>query len=448
MRKTFVVILAGLVLVLFSAGLISGVVLRYERIYPGVRMAGMDLGGLSKSEAQARLATMSAEFGNKTIRLNTGTRSYPVILRDIGVSVNVTDSVARAYFVGRHGDLFERLSDILACWKRGLDLPLVYAFDKGVLLKRLEKIAVELDREAVDAQVLYRDGVVRIRPDTPGCRLEKEASASSIIQAVNTGRDEVALRVKTLRPSITAADLRGVDGLLASYSTPTAGSARSRLHNLRLACKAIDGCLVKPGEVFSYNSRVGPRLPKKGFMFAPVFVEGEVRQGPGGGVCQVSTTLYNAALLAGLKIRQRSHHSMPVHYVPPGRDATVEYGRIDLKFENATGAPVYISAEVVSGRVVVNLFGKKTGNRQVEIETRGYSVIPYRVIERLDDGLAPGERVERKAGRVGYRVKVYRVVKQAGIVIDRELVSNDYYAPSDRVVAVGPPVRTDATTGN
>lgn len=253
---------------------------------------------------------------------------------------------------------------------------------------------------------------------------------------MNSGNNYARLVTEVVMPKVKAADFHGINGIIASYSTSYKTWERSRAHNIKRACRAIDGFLLKPGEVFSYNAVVGPRVRKNGYLDAPQFVRGKIIEGPGGGVCQVSTTLYNAVLLANLKVRERSHHSRPIAYVPLGRDATVEYGLLDLKFENTSGAPIYISASAERGRVDIKIFGKKS-DQQVEILTTGHKIILPKVIEHPDSRLEAGESVVEQPGREGHHIEVYRIVRVGGKIVRKELISRNYYPPEPRIIAVG-----------
>src|SRR5205807_8651585 len=158
---------------------------------------------------------------------------------------------------------------------------------------------------------------------------------------------------------------------LVTFSTSLGGSSKNRVHNIELACRAIDGTVLLPGDIFSYNETVGPRVPSAGFREAPVIIHGELQTGTGGGICQVSSTLYNAVLLADLTVLRRSHHAFPVHYLPAGRDATVVDGALDFKFKNTLKNAIAIDAKVVKRRVVFNLYGDPGEHREVEIVSSG-----------------------------------------------------------------------------
>src|SRR5205085_12487523 len=159
-----------------------------------------------------------------------------------------------------------------------------------------------------------------------------------------------------------------------------------------------------PGDIFSYNETVGPRVPSAGFREAPVIIHGELQSGTGGGICQVSSTLYNAALLADLTIVRRSHHAFPVHYLPAGRDATVVDGALDFKFKNSLKYPIAIDAKVVKRRVVFNLYGHPDDQRQVEIASSGVSRIGAGFKTVSDSHLPAGRRIVAKKAQDGRKV--------------------------------------------
>ncbi len=255
----------------------------------------------------------------------------------------------------------------------------------------------------------------------------------------------VTLPTKEVAAGIGYADLKPIDGPLGGMQTRFHGD-RSRGSNIALAASRINGTLLKPGDIFSYNKVVGPRIASAGFKDAPVIIKGELVPGIGGGICQVSSTLYNAALLSDMKIVRRSHHAFHVHYLPAGRDATVVDGAIDFQFQNNTSAPVYIAASSGGGRLRFTLYGKRTPGRVVDIERTGYSVEPNTTETYPDPTLPAGRRVVKDKGHRGERVTVYRVVRDNGQVVRRELISKDHYRPFPTVVLVGTrPVKPRAT---
>jgi hypothetical protein len=251
---------------------------------------------------------------------------------------------------------------------------------------------------------------------------------------------DATLTTRPVEAAITVDDLKQVDlhKPLTSFTSYYTGIPNRR-SNVALAASRINGTLLAPGEIFSYNNVVGPRATSAGFKPAPEIVRGEHKMGVGGGVCQVSSTLYNAVLLANLKIVQRQHHAFPIGYLPPGRDATVVYGALDFQFQNSTQAPIYIAASAHYGTLSFTIYGKRTPGREVSIQTVTHAVEPAPVERWPDPTLWKGEQrvMQDHYGHHGLRLSVYRVVRQDGQVVRRELIANDYYKPVARVILVG-----------
>lgn len=429
-----------LAIVIAFGALASGVmvaVLNSKTIYPNVRVDGIDIGGLSKQEAKERLTSLSKAASHRKFYLRCMGQTWELSMSQLGAKVDIEGIVQTAYMIGREGSLPHRMNEIIGTWCRGVEMPMVYSFSPSAAEQAIQELARNIDHDPVDARLVVDGGHVRAIPEKPGLRLDVKLTLERITKAMNTGGDSIDLPVKTVQPKVRQSDFSGITGVIASYSTKYRTWQRDRTHNLVTAAGALNGTLIKPGEVFSYNEVVGPRQPSRGYRKAPIFVRGEVEQGIGGGVCQVSTTLYNAALLANMEIVSRAHHSRPVDYAPIGRDATVAYPSPDLKFKNTTPAPVYISASVGGGMVNITLFGRKMDDQEVELVSEGHQVIRPRVIRIADKNLSPGEEIVREAGRPGHRVKIYRIIKKHGQVVKKELICSDFYKPEDRVVAFG-----------
>ncbi|MDE2125552.1 MAG: VanW family protein [Armatimonadetes bacterium] len=246
----------------------------------------------------------------------------------------------------------------------------------------------------------------------------------------------VMAMVKT-RPTLQTSDLKLIDGLLGRYTTRYGGSSPNRKSNIALAARHINGTTLAPGQIFSYNNVVGPRIEQDGFKTAPVIIKGELVPGMGGGVCQVSSTLYNAVLLADLKVVRRAHHAFPVHYLPPGRDATVAWGSIDFRFANSMATPICIFASAWHNRLTFSIYGKKQAGRDVDIELADRSVQPVAVERVKDPALPPGRVVVKDKGHPSIHVTVYRVTRENGEVVSRQLISRDHYRMFPRILLVG-----------
>lgn len=221
-------------------------------------------------------------------------------------------------------------------------------------------------------------------------------------------------------------------------------SGPDEMVNVEIAAKAIDGTVVRPFEIFSFNSTVGERSVERGFRPGLMFSNGEVVMGLGGGVCIVSTGLYNAVCKAGCKILDRAHHSGPVRYAEPGLDSAVVYGALDLSFKNDSISPIMIRCRVEGDKLVVSLRGRKRPGLEVEIVREGYTETPYKVIETEGPAVPEGTIKVEVPARAGYEVTIVRVFKQDGKVVEREVLSHDVMPARDKVVLIPPKPKDEA----
>jgi len=229
----------------------------------------------------------------------------------------------------------------------------------------------------------------------------------------------------------------GITGLVGSYETIYGGIA-NRIHNVQLVARLIDGKLIAPGATFSFNGATGERTADKGFLEAPVIINGELSTGLGGGICQVSTTVFNAAYEAGLPITSRTNHALYISHYPLGRDATVNYPDTDLKFVNDTPHWLLLRTFVGSSSLVVNLYGAPQ-NRRVQTETAPLRVLaPPPLEKKVDKSLDPGEVVVESYGVPAQATSVHRrVYSQSGELLSDSTWSSTYSA-EPKIVLVGP----------
>lgn len=225
---------------------------------------------------------------------------------------------------------------------------------------------------------------------------------------------------------------------LSSYSTSYATSDSNRSTNVALASKSINNKILLPGESFSYNDTLGKRTPEAGYKMAGAYANGQSVQQYGGGICQVSSTLYNSVLLANLKIDQRTCHMFKVGYVPLGRDATADYGTVDFVFSNDTDYPIKISSHTTSSKqVVCEIIGTKTENFTVTLETTDVVSVPFSTKTVDDPELLEGTEKITEHGSDGAKCSIYRIVSVDGKEVSRTFEASSYYMPHNQVVAKG-----------
>ena len=241
-------------------------------------------------------------------------------------------------------------------------------------------------------------------------------------------------KVKNLNHAIVE---YGLFDLLSTYTTSFNPDEENRNENIRLAAESIDELMVKPGAIFSFNDIVGPRTEARGYQQALEIVAGELVDGIGGGICQVTSTLYNSVLMANLEIKARRNHSRPVSYVDKGRGATVYYDSIDFKFKNSSSKPIIILSSINNNQLTVSILGRRETNKSISIETEIIEVLNPEQERKIDDSLNRGESEVIQSGQKGYKVRVFRVVRE-GSSINREIITTDVFSPRNEVIAISP----------
>lgn len=322
---------------------------------------------------------------------------------------------------------------------RSLTEDIVVCRDHAALSYRLFRLSQQINKPAVDAGFYLVDPKkLEIYPEQSGRELDL---GLLIARLGNPGlyRKTYPLPIKTVLPRVTAEQLRNKypDTLWAEYTTVLA-NIPDRTENVRIASGFLDGLYFSPGEEVSFNSTVGPRVSERGYKAAKVIVAGGFEPGLGGGVCQVSSTLYNTLLLAGLEIKERHNHSVRIAYVPLGRDATVVYGSKDLIFVNNTDSYLLLKAGVRGLELTMQLYGNGPPRYEnITLQTKTIQRIPFSQVEIIDKTLPPGEKKVLERGQDGYRTETYRLLESGG-TIKEELLSQDYYQPIDAKVLTNP----------
>jgi vancomycin resistance protein YoaR len=326
---------------------------------------------------------------------------------------------------------------------RLLDLPSNGATEVSVggpaATRWIAGLADRVGRKPQDATFRVVSGGITVVPSREGRTLDVRKSLQAIERAVLSPTDRAAaLAVTRAEPSRSTADANamGITGVVGSYTT-TYGGTEGRLHNVRLVAELIDGALVAPGARFSFNQTTGERNEAKGFEAAPVIINGELENGIGGGVCQVSTTVFNAAFEAGLSIERRTNHALYIDHYPLGRDATVNYPDLDLVFRNDTDHWLLLRTFVGTGSLTVNLYGTPTG-RRVETETSplvAAGKVPWQRID--DDSLFKGEKVVEQYGTPPRSTSVRRRVFAPDGRLMYDTTWRSYYVGEPTIVRIG-----------
>ncbi len=316
------------------------------------------------------------------------------------------------------------------------------------------KLQKALNREPRDATFAVSSRSVRIVPDLVGRTVNVPATVGNIVRAALSPTNRTAvvvIQTKEAKRTKKDAQAMGVKELVSSYTTEF-GGVENRIHNVQLVSHLIDDTLIAPGATFSFNGTTGERNASKGFLDAPVIINGELTTGLGGGVCQVSTTVFNAAYEAGLSITARTNHALYISHYPQGRDATVNYPDVDLKFVNDTKAWLLLRTFVSSYSLTVNLYGTSS-HRRVESTTAPLVVDGHTPTEWVKDStLAKGTKIIVESGSPPLETSVHRKVYAADGKLLYDTVWSSHYVGEKRIIHIGtrkpaPPTKPTGPTG-
>ena len=312
-----------------------------------------------------------------------------------------------------------------------INIPVVEATPDEI---NIEKIHEEIYKEVKDAY--YTKEPFTIYPEEDGIDFDIE-NAKVIMEEE---KEEYEIPLIITKPTKTTRDIgtEAFPDLLATFSTNYQASNVNRTTNLKLAASKINGTVLLPNEEFSYNKTVGERTIAAGYKEAAVYSNGAVVNGLGGGICQISSTLYDAVVMANLNVTTRRNHQFVTSYLPAGKDATVVWGSQDFKFVNTRKYPIRIVATVEGGVATIQIWGvKEEVEYEISIETKKIATIAYTTQYIQDPNLPAGQQVVKQAGSNGRKVEAYKVTKLNGQVVSTTLLSRDTYNAMPRIVRVG-----------
>ena len=300
----------------------------------------------------------------------------------------------------------------------------------------LEKIKNEIYKEPKDAYISKNPTTVHTHENG----VDFAISIEDAKKIVSQDKKEYTIPLKITVPDKTIDDLgeEAFPDKLSTFTTRYDPSNKNRANNVSISSDKIDGTIIMPGETFSYNQIVGERTIAAGYKEAGAYAGGRVIQDIGGGICQTSSTLYNAVLLANLEIIDRSNHQFLTSYVEAGRDATVTWGGIDFKFKNNRTYPIKIEASAKNGVCEMSVYGiREETEYEVEIKSEVLSYLPYTTKYENDSTLEEGKEVVEQSGYEGCTSATYRILKQNGKIISKTLLSKDTYDPMIRIIKIG-----------
>ena len=430
-------------------------VVEIETFYEGISIEGIDLGGKTLAEAKVLIAEhqqKQADAVSVTVSIDADTLVLDAAA--IGWSDNRDDVLAEAYAIARSSTLtdeFEQIADryeqVLRLASEPIDLSIDEAFDRTLTMAAIQAFADPLEITAKPAMATGFDvgsGRFDIEEQVIGRRFDLYDLQEQTISQLTAGNFQPSAHVASEKVTVglTAAEMQSRLGLLGSSTTYAYAVDPPRDNNLARACALINGTVIQPGETFSFNQVVGKRTLERGFKEAGVISDGTLIKELGGGICQITTTTMQAAMMSDYQLVERYPHSWPSSYTQIGLDATVDWGGVDFKFKNDSDLPLAVVASYDKPRATVKIYGRKladgitlslrsTHDGYVEVEPPIY---------RQNDALIPGQVREVRTQRIGQRSTAYKVYHQDGQVIRETVLFRSYYRPIQGIYEVGPKV--------
>ncbi|MGE5557195.1 MAG: VanW family protein [Bacillota bacterium] len=434
-----ILLLVGLGVIAASCAVFLCFEAAHARIYQ-VWVGNIDLTGLTREEAGRKLASFKQNALNGPVILCFRDQKWEFIPAYYGFNMNIRATVENAWRIGRKSWPWGSRPGRGPSKKTVLDLEV--AVDKSKFASCITVLRSQIDTPPKQARIIgISHGQPLIAGGTAGYSLDEEKLKKMLAKAMlESAPRSVNLPVREIKPRIFREDLAKYRfTIIGSFTTEFDPALADRAHNISLAVSAVNGTVLYPGEIFSYNGIVGPRVGARGYKEANVMIRGILAPGIGGGVCQVSTTLYSAALFARLEIRERKNHTSLIPYVPPGQDATVEYGKIDLKIRNNRKSPVIINCRMAEeNKVTADIWGEdQYPGEEVKLDSFVNKVIPCRILEKKVPALPVGQHDVAQKGMDGYEVLLYRIVYKNGKEIQNEMVAKSVYSPIPEIVLVG-----------
>ena len=431
-----------------------------DRIYPGTYIDNIQVDGLTKEEAVQKVAAAHEDQGRAfDITVCVGNESWHVNSERVPVSRNTEEIVERAWAAGRSNTASLGAGDTTPFQERVRTLseridqdnphPVTFAtvqdYDHEALRSLTDGIVNYVNRDPVNSMVQsfdFNTKTFTFTDDRPGARIDPDMLYTQLTETLDSGVTQKELWVvpEKILAEITKTELMNNFGLISAYTTQTT-SNKNRNTNIELSARAINGKTVLPGEIFSFNGATGERTAAAGYKEAPAISGGQSKDEVGGGVCQTSSTLFNAVARADLEIIERNPHAWPSSYIEKGFDATVNWPGLDFKFRNNTDQPIFIVAGYKNRQVTVNIYGMSLGaGVKIDLESELVRTIPQPegINYVVNTSLAPGESKKTITGRKGYEVTTWKVWYQGNRETKREILFKTTYKAYQETVEYNP----------
>lgn len=420
-----------------------------DKILDNIYIGDVAVGGMSGEEAKQAVENYVDEIQSTKFTLTVNDKSITATAKQLGVDWENTGVVEEAVMIGKSGSLITRYKDKKDLEHEPKKLEITFGTKEEDIEKYLSANADKVNQEAVDGGLVRENGSFKITGGDEGIAVNVTKSAKTIADYIanewDTKEANIALSADVVQPRGSKEQLSKVKDVLGTFTTDYSSSSSGRAMNVSNGCSRINGALLYPGDVFSVYEAVSPFDAEHGYALAGSYENGTVVETYGGGICQVSTTLYNAVIRAELKIKERYAHSMIVNYVKPSMDAAIAGTVKDLKFENNTEAPIYIEGVTGGGVITFTIYGEETRSPKREVIFESEIVSENNPPAQIQGSSSynVGYVSVQQSAHVGKVARLWKIVKEDGVEKSREEFNNSNYRASPKIIVVGTNTASD-----
>lgn len=458
-RKRRILILGmALVFACIVVGITYAVLYHYvsgfpeDKICDNIYIGECDVSGMSRQEAKAVLVEKQEKDKTLTVSLKVDEKHTVATLEEMGIQYADIDKLTKkAVEYGKTGSVWIRSRQIGRLKKEKKVFACEISLDDEKAKQVITQRAVPLAEHAKDAQIVRKGNAFKITEEQDGQTVDIKAAIQKIEKKLNGEWDHsdfsVKLPLKTEKPSIVKTDLESIQDVLGTFSTDAGGG--ERWQNLKTGVEHLNGKILMPGEKLSVHDETAPYDAEHGYVEAGSYENGQVVNSYGGGICQVSTTLYNAVLYAELEVIERYPHSMLVAYVDPSRDAAIAGDYLDFVFQNSYETPIYLEGEIDdNNQLRFTIYGKETRDpdRTIEFESETLKTEDYGVVYQENSQAALGSMKYSGSPHTGKVAQLWKIEYKNGKEVKREIVNNSTYEKSDQIIEIGTASNNPAAT--
>lgn len=424
-----------------------------DTYYEGISIDNIALGGKTRAEAAELVHAHQQSIADAVaIKLKIDDSEKVLAAADIGFSDDADAVLEQAWQIGRTSNLqtdveqvYERYAVIQQLAQEPVDFTINETFSQDAVAEKVKAFVDPLQITAKPATATGFDtatGSFHLDEQVIGHKIDQEAYLNRVFEQLQSGnfQADITSESEVIKVGMTAAEMRGNLALVATATTLASKVDPPRDNNLLKACEYLNGTIVQPGDTFSFNKAVGKRTAERGFQEAGAISDGTLGKEFGGGVCQVNTTVMQAAMKSDYKLVERYPHSWPSSYTKVGLDATVTWGGADFKFKNNSDYPVAIVASYVKPKLIIKVYGRKLEDGlTISLKSVHEGYVPVEAaVRRPNSSLAPGQVVVVRAQHIGQNATAYKVYQKNGAVVKEVVLFKSYYKPIQGIFDVGP----------